>query len=72
MDESKRKKHKDDKSERADKSHKIHIEIAVGNWKRLGAYIDAYNEAPDRMTPKYKLADVINAALASYLARRVK
>ena len=69
MEESKKKKHKSDKS---DKSNKLHVEIAAGNWRRLTAYIEAYNDSPDRLTPKYKLADVVNASLLKFLNERNK
>lgn len=52
------------------KSPKIHVEITAGNWQRLDAYIKNYNHSPERVTPKYKLADVVNAALLAYLQAR--
>ena len=48
-------------------SRKLHVEIARGNWKRLAAFIEAYNRDPGRVTPKIKPAHVINDALARYL-----
>lgn len=49
---------------------KVHIEIAAGNWKRLEAYQEEYNRSPSRLTPKVKLADVVNLALVEYLEAR--
>ncbi len=52
------------------KSDKIHLEIAPGNWKRIEAYLVRYNASPTRMTPKFKIADVVNEALLEFLASR--
>ena len=49
---------------------KVHVEIAATNWKRLEAYQDAYNHSTGRLTPKVKLADVVNLALLEYLEAR--
>lgn len=52
------------------KPTKLHIEIPQTNWERIEAYLKAYNEDEGRMTPKIKLAHVINQALVQYLAGR--
>jgi hypothetical protein len=49
---------------------KLHVEIPRANWERIEAYLKAYNEAEGRMTPKLKLADIVNQALVQYLAGR--
>ena len=55
------------KSERATSGEKLHLEIAAGNWKKMEAHIKEYNDSPSRVTPKIKIADVINQALVKYL-----
>jgi len=52
------------------KSSKLHVEIAQGNWERLQAYLQTYNEDEGRMTPKFKPAHVINQALVQFLTER--
>ena len=52
------------------KPGKLHVEIPRANWERIEAYLKAYNDDEGRMTPKLKLADVVNQALVHYLARR--
>jgi hypothetical protein len=52
------------------KSAKLHLEIPQTNWGRVEAFIKAYNEDEGRMTPKIKVAHVINQALIQYLAGR--
>ena len=52
------------------KPNKLHVEIPRTNWERIEAYLKAYNEDEGRMTPKFKLAHVVNQALLHYLAQR--
>ncbi|MFZ4513675.1 MAG: hypothetical protein ACOYNX_08630 [Geothrix sp.] len=52
------------------KSSKLHVEIPRTNWERIEAYLKSYNEDEGRMTPKLKLAHVVNQALVQYLAQR--
>ena len=49
---------------------KLHVIITPANWGRMKEYIDVYNADPDRVTPKFKPADVVNLALHSFLSRR--
>ena len=49
---------------------KLHLEMPRANWERVESYLHAYNEDPGRMTPKLKLAHVVNLALAQFLSRR--
>ena len=49
------------------KSTKLHVEIPRANWERIEAYLKAYNDDPGRLTPKIKLAHVVNWALVEYL-----
>ena len=51
-------------------SRKLHVEITPANWHRMKSYIEAYNENPRRVTPRYKPADLINLALFAYLKDR--
>ena len=51
-------------------SGKLHVEITPSNWHRMKKYIEAYNTDPQRVTPRYKPADVINLALLAYLKSR--
>jgi hypothetical protein len=44
----------------------INVEIAPAVLAKLEAYLQAYNEKPDRPTSKLKYTDVINAALDSF------
>jgi len=46
---------------------KLHIEITPANWERMKEYLDLYNGDPQRVTPRYKPADVINRALHEHL-----
>jgi hypothetical protein len=55
------------KSDKEKSSEKLHVEIAAGNWKKMEEYINGYNDSPNRVTPKIKIADVINQALVKYL-----
>ncbi len=52
------------------RSTKLHVEIPRANWERIEAYLKAYNEDAGRMTPKFKLAHVVNLALVQYLTGR--
>ena len=52
------------------KSDKLHVEIPRANWERIEAFLVAYNEDPGRLTPRIKLAHVINQALVLYLQQR--
>jgi len=52
------------------KPAKLHLEIPRANWDRVESYLKAYNEDAGRMTPKIKLAHVVNLALAQFLSRR--
>ncbi len=47
-------------------SHKINVEIAPANLRRLERFIKEYNTKPDRATPVLKYTDVINEALHRY------
>ena len=51
---------------------KLHLEITPANWSRLKAYIEAYNSAPTRITPRYKPADVINLAIHQLLKSKAR
>ncbi len=46
---------------------KLHVEITHANWQRMKEYLDRYNSDPERITPRFKRADVINLALFGYL-----
>ena len=50
------------------KPAKLHVEIPRANWERVEAYLQAYNEDAGRMTPKIKLAHVVNMALVQFLS----
>lgn len=50
-------------------ARKLHVEISPANWKRVKEYLETYNKDPQRITPRFKPAHVINMALAEYLAR---
>ena len=52
------------------KPTKLHVEIPRANRERIEAYLKAYNEDEGRMTPKIKLAHVVNMALVQYLTGR--
>ena len=52
------------------KAAKLHLEMPRANWERVEAYLKAYNEDEGRMTPKFKLAHVVNLALAQFLTGR--
>lgn len=49
---------------------KLHVEITPANWQRIKEYIKLYNEDPERISPRYKPADVINLSLFEYLKKR--
>jgi hypothetical protein len=66
-DKVKEDKRKAKKSDKAKVSEKLHVEIAAGNWKKMEEYIKDYNDSPSRVTPKIKLADVINQSLVKFL-----
>jgi hypothetical protein len=51
-------------------SRKINVEIAPGNQAAMDRYIESYNHAPDRKTPKIKYTDVVNDALDKFLSTR--
>jgi hypothetical protein len=51
-------------------ARKLHVEISPANWERIKEYIQRYNNDPQRVTPRYKPADVINLALVDYLRAR--
>lgn len=48
-------------------SKKLHVEIMSGNWERIQKYIEEYNNSEERITPKIKIAHVVNTALDAYL-----
>jgi hypothetical protein len=48
-------------------SKRLVTEIAPGVRTMLDAYLKAYNEAPDRVSPILKYTDVINQALDGFL-----
>jgi hypothetical protein len=50
------------------RSRKQHFELSPANRRGLEAYLDWYNGNPSRMTPKWKTGDVVNKALALWLA----
>jgi hypothetical protein len=50
------------------KPSKLHVEIPRANWDRIQGYLKAYNEDEGRMTPKIKLAHVVNMALVQFLS----
>lgn len=50
------------------KAHKLHFELTPANHRRIRDYIDAYNKDPDRVSPKIKVADVVNQALDRWLS----
>ena len=52
------------------KSTKLHLEMPRANWERVEAYLKAYNESDRRLTPRIKLAHVVNMALVQYLTGR--
>ena len=52
------------------KPGKLHVEIPRANWERIEDFLVAYNEDPGRLTPRIKLAHVINQALVLYLQQR--
>jgi len=58
---------KGSRSGKKGKSEKIHFEIAPGNLRRLEDYLNRYNLSPERMTPKLKVADVVNEALVEFI-----
>jgi hypothetical protein len=45
------------------KAKKQHFELTPANNLRLDEYIKRYNSDSDRITPKIKIADVVNLAL---------
>lgn len=56
------------KKEGKKKPGKLHVEIAQGNWERLKAHVEAYNQDEGRVTPEIKPVHVINQALLEYLS----
>jgi hypothetical protein len=46
---------------------KLHVEITPANWHRIKEYIELYNADPDRITPRFKPADVVNLSLFEFL-----
>jgi hypothetical protein len=48
-------------------ARKLHVEITPANWHRIKEYMELYNADPDRVTPRYKPADVVNLALFEFL-----
>jgi hypothetical protein len=56
---------------RKGKSTKLHLEIPLANWARIEAYLKDYNENEERMTPRIKVAHVVNMALEQYLRERM-
>ena len=53
-----------------DRERKQHFELSPANKKRMDAYIEAFNEDPERVTPRLKIGDVVNAALDAWLSKR--
>ena len=49
---------------------KLHVEITPANWSRIKEYMELYNSDPERTTPRFKPADVINCALVEFLGRK--
>lgn len=49
------------------KSKRVVTEIAPGVRTLLDAYIQAYNEGPDRVSSPLKYTDVVNQALDEFL-----
>ena len=52
------------------KSTKLHLELPLANWERIQVHLKAYNEEEGRLTPKIKLAHVVNQALVQFLTGR--
>jgi hypothetical protein len=51
--------------------HKQHFELSPANKNRLNAYLVWYNSEPSRVTTKWKIGDVVNAALDRWLSARM-
>jgi hypothetical protein len=47
----------------------INVEVAPGNQVRLDRYLEAYNHATSRSTPKLTYTDLVNEALDLFLGR---
>jgi hypothetical protein len=52
------------------KGQKQHFELTPANNRRLDEYMKRYNADPGRITPKIKIADVLNLALDRWLRAR--
>jgi len=52
------------------KSGKQHFELTPGNARKLAEYLKRYNLDSSRLTPKFKIADVVNLALHRWLLRQ--
>ncbi len=53
-----------------EKGRKQHFELSPANKRRMDAYLEASNEDPERVTPRLKMADVVNLALDAWLGGR--
>lgn len=53
------------------KARKLHVEITPANQARVDAYLDEYNSDRSRVTPRLKIAHVVNLALDEFLGERV-
>jgi hypothetical protein len=47
----------------------INVEVAPGNQVCLDRYLEAYNHATSRSTPKLTYTDLVNEALDLFLGR---
>ena len=54
-----------------DTAHKQHFELSPANKRRLNSFLEWYNSAPSRVTTRWKIGDVVNAALDRWLSRRM-
>lgn len=54
-----------------DHERKQHFELSPANKRRLGTYLEWYNADSSRVTTKWKIGDVVNAALDKWLSRHV-
>lgn len=50
---------------------RVNVEIAPGNKKRLLAYLQAFNEDPNRRYPPLNVTDALNAALDEFLTEEL-
>ncbi len=53
------------------KNRKQHFELTPSNSRRIAEYLKLYNVHPERVTARFKIADVVNLAVHRWLERRV-